>query len=511
MFMFSNVLGRSSETVKLPNHTLLYGVILSAVGAFVAAGAVTRLYELREFFPLRLPDRVSEVILNYIPFILGTFITTVAALAGLIVGLNWVIGGLKEMSRLRIPLRQPGEYYRPEDVSLSLKEGRVRTYDHAPSLIFYVLGKFWSNAQHISAIAGENVRRNVRFLWKAVIFGVVIHFAFKTLEFLPGYLEAMGLGAGYVIPSPTPFFNLLMVVCAFKLVIAFSQIPLRKPPANREMDSMIVEGRGHPSVFFSILEEGSKIFANKGFPNTISRSKPVACDDGETLIGTLIESFTERVKTSSGVTAIFCLLLGSVMVLVGFLQIVLTQYPTFSVGYEDFFRLYSLSLIMDIVLNVCVILLGKGIMDQARSLMSIYRFRSSLVYVEAKGDFERKGLPDLTGIVSPERLFNPLAQCAFNVRYFSVEAISDAITPEGVRELVAFETSARLAKDVGRLKYLPFQVKFSERYPSAWTQSDEPRSHGDAHSTDPVMAEDHESPGIGGELEPTQPGARVNL
>ncbi len=40
--------------------------------------------------------------------------------------------------------------------------------------------------------------------------------------------------------------------------------------------------------------------------------------------------------------------------------------------------------------------------------MSVYRFRSSLVYVEAKGEFERKVLPDLKGIVSPERLFNPL-------------------------------------------------------------------------------------------------------
>ena len=154
MFMFSKVLGRSSETVKLPNHTLLYWLILTVLGALVGAGAVTRLYELREFFPLRLPDRVSEVILNYIPFILGTFITTVAALAGLIVGLNWIIGGLREMSCLRIPLRWPGDYYRPEGVSLSLKEGRVRTYDHSPSMIFFILGKFWSNAKYISEISG---------------------------------------------------------------------------------------------------------------------------------------------------------------------------------------------------------------------------------------------------------------------------------------------------------------------------------------------------------------------
>jgi hypothetical protein len=279
------------------------------------------------------------------------------------------------------------------------------------------------------------------------------------------------------------------------------------------MDSMIVEGKGHPSVFFSILEEGSKIFAYKGFPNRISRSKPVTCEDGETLIGTLIESFTERIKTSSGLTAIFCLLLGSVMVLVGFMQIILTQYPTFSVGYEDFFRLYLLGLLMDIVLNVCIILLGKGFMEQARALMGVYRFRSSLVYVEAKGDFEKKGLPDLTGVVSPERLFNPLSQCAFNVRYFSVEAISDAITPEGVRELVAFETSARLAKDVGRLKYLPFQVNFQERYPSAWVQSDESDEVGLQHDDDgmdPHEADSPESAGANEESVPTPAMARVN-
>ena len=50
---------------------------------------------------------------------------------------------------------------------------------------------------------------------------------------------------------------------------------------------------------------------------------------------------------------------------------------------------------MDILLNVSMILLGKSFLDQARALMSVYRFRSSLVYVEAKGEFERKVLPDL--------------------------------------------------------------------------------------------------------------------
>jgi len=42
-----------------------------------------------------------------------------------------------------------------------------------------------------------------------------------------------------------------------------------------------------------------------------------------------------------------------------------------------------------------------------------------------------------------------------------------------VRELVAFETSGRLAKDVARLKYLPFQVTFRERYPSSWVSVEE--------------------------------------
>ena len=167
------------------------------------------------------------------------------------------------------------------------------------------------------------------------------------------------------------------------------------------------------------------------------------------------------------------LLLGSVTILVGFLQIILMQYPTFSVSYDDFFRTYVLSLLVDIVLNVAIILLGKSFLEQARSLMSVYRFRSSLVYVEAKGDFDRKMLPDLGGIVSPERLFNPLSQCAFNVRYFSAEAISEAITPEGIRDLVALETSGRLAKDVSRLKFLPFQVNFVERYPSSWKPDEE--------------------------------------
>jgi hypothetical protein len=146
------------------------------------------------------------------------------------------------------------------------------------------------------------------------------------------------------------------------------------------------------------------------------------------------------------------------------------QYPSFSVGYEDFFRLYSFSMIMDLCMNIAMILFGKGFLDQARSLLAVYRFRSGLVYVEAKGDFDGKNLPDLGGIISADKLFNPLLKCAFNVRYFSAEALSECVTPEGPRELICLETSGRLAKDVSRLKFLPFQVGFSERYPSAWVR-----------------------------------------
>jgi hypothetical protein len=472
LYMFSIIKGKFGDAVKLPNHTLLYGIILAVLGALIILGSLTRIYELREFFPLRLPEQVNEFILNYVPFILGTFIPSVAALAGVIVGINWLCSGLKHMSKLRVALRWPGEYYRAETVSLGLKEGKLRSYDRAPSLIFFMLGRLWSNARYISEIPGQIVRWNFRFIWKALAIGIVIHFMFKSLDFLPMYLSGLGLGSGYVIPSPMPFYNLLIAACVLKLIIAFSLIPLKKPGASREMDSMIVEGRGHPSLFFSLLEEGSKIFAHKGYSNRISRSKPVVCEDGETLIGTLVESFPEYIRTSSRAAALLGLFIGAVMILVGFLQIILMQYPSFSVSYEEFFRLYSMSMVVDIILNVSVILLGKSFLDQARALMSVYRFRSSLVYVEAKGEFERKVLPDLKGIVSPERLFNPLTQCAFNVRYFTAEAVSEAITPEGVRELVGLETSGRLAKDVARLKYLPFQVDFVERYPSSWTPED---------------------------------------
>jgi hypothetical protein len=471
--MSSRKSGRSIDTLKLPNHTILYGVVLLALGIFITLGSVTRLYEFREFFPLRLPEQVNEFILNYVPFILGTFITAVASLAGLIVGVNWILRGFGQISRLRVHLGWAGDYYRPESVSLGLKEGKLRSYERSPSLFFSVVARFWSNAGFISEIPAEIVRRNMRFVWKAIVLGIAIHFIFRSLDYLPSYFAGLGLGEGYVIPSPTPFYNLLIVACLLKVFIALSLIPLRKPGAGREMDSMIVEGRGHPSVFFAILEEGSKIFSQRGHPNRIYRSRPVTCEDRETLLGTLIESFPEYVKTSGRGAALVSLLLGSVTILVGFLQIILMQYPTFSVSYEDFFRTYVLSLLVDIVLNVAIILLGKSFLEQARSLMSVYRFRSSLVYVEAKGDFEKKMLPDLGGIVSPERLYNPLSQCAFNVRYFSAEAISEAITPEGIRDLVALETSGRLAKDVSRLKFLPFQVNFVERYPSSWKPDEE--------------------------------------
>ncbi len=485
---------RTNDSVKLPNHTVLYGIILTALGILILMGSATRLYELREFFPLRLPEQVNEFILNYVPFILGIFVTTVAALAGLIVSINWIINGFRHLSRFRVPLKWAGDYYHPDNVSLGLKEGKLHSYEKSPSVIFLLVGRFWKNARFISEIPGEIARWNMRFIWKALFIGIVVHLLFRVLDLVPIYLSGLGLGTGYVVPSPFPLYNLLAVICVLRVLTALSLTPLKIPIVGREMDSMIVEGKGHPSVFFSILEEGSRIFAHKGFPNRIYRSKPIICNDGETLIGTLIESFPQHVRTSCRFAALFSLLLGAMMILVGFLQIIFMQYPTFSVSYEEFFRLYILSLLVDIIMNVAIILFGKSFLEQARSLMSIYRFKSSLVYVEAKGDFDKKLLPDSGRKVSRELPFDPLCQCAFNLRYFSAEAISESVNPEGVRELIGLETSDKLVKDIGRLKFLPFQVKFVDKYPSSWMKPEEDQTdleRQDPESSDaPIRIED---------------------
>ena len=129
-------------------------------------------------------------------------------MAGLIVGLSWLAAGLKEIFSPRLTLDQVGDYYRPEDISLGLKEGRIGSYERAPTVLFFILGKLWSNARYISEIPREIVRRNTRFIWKAAAAGILIHFGFQLLNTVPQYLDNMGLGTGYVAPSPGPFFSL---------------------------------------------------------------------------------------------------------------------------------------------------------------------------------------------------------------------------------------------------------------------------------------------------------------
>ncbi len=468
--MFSLKLRRPSASVKIPNHTMLYGIVVAALGSFITMGAAIRLYELKEFFPLRLPDQFNEFLLNYVPFMFGVFITTVAAGAGVIVGLNWLFGGFKRIFKLKLTFQNPKEFYRLNDVTEGLREGKIITYESAPSTMFYFLGKIWSNARYISQIPGHIIKWNTRFIWKVLAVGIVIHFLFKILQSAPDYLASLGLGTNYLLPSPYPFYKLLLIVCLLKLSISFLLIPLKKPQAAREMDSMIVEGKGHPSIFFSIIEEGAKIFSHRGLPNRVMRSNPTQASDGETTIGSLIESFPEYVKTSNRVAALLCLTLGSVMCLVGFLQLILMQYPSFSVAYDDFFRIYMFTALVDILLNVLVILFGKSFLDQAQALMAVYRFKSNMVYVEAKGNLNSDSIngPKKSKVVPSG--FEPLREGAFNVRYFSAEAISESVTPEGPRELIGLCISEELTKRVTNLKYMPFQVHFVERYPSSWSE-----------------------------------------
>ncbi|MCL5126167.1 MAG: hypothetical protein M1511_17035 [Deltaproteobacteria bacterium] len=494
--MFSLKLRRSSASVRIPNHTVLYGIVTAALGAFICLGAATRLYELKEFFPLRLPEQLNEFLLNYVPFMFGVFITTVAACAGIIVGLNWLFGGLRRIARMRVTFRDPKNFYRLNEVTEGLREGKITTYDSSPSLIFYVLGRVWSNARYISHIPGHIIKWNMKFIWKAIAVGIVIHFFFKILESAPSYLASLGFGGSYLLPSPYPFYKFLFIVCILKLFISVLLIPLKKPEAAREMDSMIVEGKGHPSLFFSIIEEGSKIFAHRNLPNRVMRSKATKGPDGETTIGSLIESFPEYVKTSNRIAALLCLMLGSIMCLVGFLQLILMQYPSFSVAYDDFFRIYMFTALVDILLNTLIILFGKSFLDQAQALMAIYRFKSNLVYVEAKGDFDNDSENKSKSGKKDKVAFDPLRQGAFNVRYFSAEAISESVTPEGPRELIGLCASEVLSKDVSNLKYLPFQIQFLERYPSSWADVEILEEKDlTCDLSDESIQESHEQPG----------------
>ena len=469
--MFSLKLRKSSASVKIPNHTLLYGIVVAALGAFITLGAATRLYELKEFFPLRLPEQLNEFLLNYVPFMFGVFITTVAACAGVIVGLNWLFSGLKRIFKIKLTFQDRENFTGClERFTEGLREGKISAYDSAPSMIFYLLGRVWSNARYISQIPGHIIKWNMKFIWKAIAVGIVIHFFFKILQSAPNYLASLGLGANYILPSPYPFYKLLLVVCILKLFISLLLIPLKKPEASREMDSMIVEGKGHPTLFFSIIEEGSKIFSHRGLPNRVMRSRASKASDGETTIGSLIESFPEYVKTSNRFAALLSLMLGSVMCLVGFLQLILMQYPSFSVAYDDFFRIYMFTALVDILLNTLIILFGKSFLDQAQALMAVYRFKSNLVFVEAKGDFDTNCANGTKRNKINYQEFEALREGAFNVRYFSAEATSESVTPEGPRELIGLGTSETLTKDVTNLKYLPFQVRFVERYPSSWTE-----------------------------------------
>ncbi|MFH0959027.1 MAG: hypothetical protein V1897_10030, partial [Pseudomonadota bacterium] len=229
--MFSLKLRKSSASVKIPNHTMLYGIVVAALGSFITMGAAIRLYELKEFFPLRLPDQFNEFLLNYVPFMFGVFITTVAAGAGIIVGLNWLFGGLKRIFKLKLILQNPKEFYRLNDVTEGLREGKIITYESAPSMMFYFLGKIWSNAKYISQIPGHIIKWNTRFIWKVIAVGIVIHFLFKILQSAPDYLASLGLGTNYLLPSPYPFYKLLLVVCLLKMFISFLLIPLKKPQA----------------------------------------------------------------------------------------------------------------------------------------------------------------------------------------------------------------------------------------------------------------------------------------
>ena len=147
----------------LGDGRVLLGVIFVIAGLFVAREGILKLRDIWQqfapFFPLSLPDDVSQRAIHSVPDIFKFFVVLVSSVCAILIGALWAVSGVQDLFQARRKIPRPPDFEKPELVAESIRSGRTLYWTSTPRLM-RSLWKLWSPARFMSPISYQFLKES---------------------------------------------------------------------------------------------------------------------------------------------------------------------------------------------------------------------------------------------------------------------------------------------------------------------------------------------------------------
>lgn len=457
---------------------VLAGVFIAIEGALKLSNLYT---ELSAYFPLNLPAKAGEKILNSLPFITKNFVMLVSSICSMIIGILWFGSGLFEAFQSRGRTVTPSEFANPNLCAEALRTSEPVHWASKP-IFFRLLTLIWPNSRFMSPATYELLGRVLVSLVSVFAAMIITYAVVYVLQALPIVaLKYFGANITIHVPSVSGLNYLFLFAAILNVAIGVSLIPMKKGTFERAGRELKITGQGDPHLFFALMEEGCRLLNAKRLPER----RPIRLEQGDDphIKGSLIESYPTLLTTMSRPMGYFCLPVIIILFIMGFSRLIQFDIPAEPLTWQNFLTTLLPVIIYKITLAFAIVIIGLHFAEWARKLLGICKFQSSVVFCKVKGqdhvsDGQKEKQPEKiiarrTGSVDKiawkashgvdsefiDWAKDPDSARSFDIEVYWAEVISESATPDSSRYINIMRRTSALDAIMIRVLQLPFKAR----------------------------------------------------
>lgn len=443
----------ATRKLEVPNPFGLYGAVTAGAGIVLCIlGFVPLFQQFADGNVARLLQR--GVGPSTLPMFWSFLVAGVTSLAGL----SYVGQGLRDLLRLWVPPGTPKGFQDRDEVITSLKRRAIASY-HAPDI-----ARLWTVRRLLGdrvLLLSPRLRRVAVALLGEGRRGIILTLILLAILLVPSELftdrDLRRMWATVRSLEFLPLLGIFVGGAILRAVAAVLLVPRRAPETLSHRKSQYVDGAGHPSALFAILEETARFLDWNGLPIRVSKEEPALVSGGVSDSGTfkatmLVENQPRPIKPeTSGVAAGLLLFGGATALLFGFWGLGSLRIPFRQPDYPRDLPLFGQAILTFLVALVLIVL-GRRLLRHARRLYSGFRFNSKLFLLEFDGTFSRAQVTVGRAVMDSIESQNLVVRSEFSIVYYAAEAVSETAALDEPRDLLELKAALEVLQDLERFE-----------------------------------------------------------
>ncbi len=452
----------------------LLGMIFVITGIWVAREGYLQIkelwYQFAPYLPFSLPADFGQKSQNYLPFIFLVFIRLVSSLSGILIGLLWFFSGLGEVLNVfRKKKTSPGSLDSTEIVAESVVTGKLIRAKRKSWL--HVIPDSW-RLNNFSTIDISFSKALLVSSVKIFLVGIVIALITEFIQLTPLLLNKIfQVNPVFAVPSPSQLYVLLFAVIIINFILLITFFFTGKARFTRNSQDISVTGFGDPNLLFALLEEASTLLNPKG-AQTLQHTRLEKKDASDHRIS-LVETNPAGQPGLGKPAGYLALPFVVAPIILGFSKLINFSKPVDPVPYTEFFQLYIMNYVLEVLFAVALIMAGLYFADWSRRFFEVERFRSNLLVFEIAGESGSAKASTESALETPwgpqsessnhfaAWVKDPSAEKALKLTAYWGEAKTESLRSGSPRYIVSMNSSKELDEAVTRLLPVPFNTRFS--------------------------------------------------